>query len=87
MPINATALSALKAWLTVRPAVDHQFVFTGKGGRPLKASGIQDMLGELGRVAGVEVTPHALRHTFAKNLIDRGECRWIRWRRSSATRH
>ncbi len=72
VPINATALLALKAWLAVRPAADHRFVFTGKGGLPLKASGVQDMLGELGRVAGVKVTPHTLRHTFAKNLIDRG---------------
>ncbi len=59
-------------WLAVRPSADHLFVFTGKGGLPLKASGVQDMLGELGRVAGVAVTPHTLRHTFAKNLIDRG---------------
>ncbi len=72
VPINATALLALKAWLAVRPAADHLCVFTGKGGLPLKASGVQDMLGELGRVAGVAVTPHTLRHTFAKNLIDRG---------------
>ncbi len=71
-PLNATALSALKAWLAVRPAADHLFVFTDKGGLPLKSSGVQDMLGELGRVAGVEVAPHTLRHTFAKNLIDRG---------------
>jgi len=27
---------------------------------------------ELGRRAGVEVTPHMLRHTFAKNLVDAG---------------
>ena len=72
VPINATALLALKAWLAVRPAADRLCVFTGKGGLPLKSSGVQDMLGELGRVAGVEVTPHTLRHTFAKNLIDRG---------------
>ncbi len=70
--LNAAALSALKAWLTVRPAADHQFVFTGKGGLLLKSSGVQDILGELGRVCGVEVTPHTPRHTFAKNLIDRG---------------
>ncbi len=71
-PLNATALSALKAWLAVRPVADHLFVFTGKGGLLLKESGVRDMLGELGRVAGMGVTPHTLRHTFAKNLIDRG---------------
>ena len=30
------------------------------------------MLADYGRRAGVEVTPHTLRHSFAKNLIDAG---------------
>lgn len=30
------------------------------------------MLARLGRRAGVEVTPHVLRHSFAKKLIDAG---------------
>ncbi len=76
---------ALKAWLAVCPAADHLSVFTGKGGLPPKSSGVRDMLGELGRVAGMGVTPHTLRRTCAKYLIDRG-CRRITWRRSSAIR-
>lgn len=38
----------------------------------IKARTIQRMLEEAGRRANVEVTPHRLRHTFAKSLIDAG---------------
>jgi len=33
---------------------------------------VQRLLADLGRRAGVEVTPHTLRHAFAKNLINAG---------------
>jgi integrase/recombinase XerC len=39
---------------------------------PIKARTIQRMLEEAGRRANVEVTPHRLRHTFAKSLVDAG---------------
>lgn len=70
--MNLIALNALNAWLNDRPKGDHGFVFTGKGGLPLNARRTQTVFAELGRVAGLEVTPHTLRHTFAKNLVDRG---------------
>jgi integrase/recombinase XerC len=38
----------------------------------IKARTIQRMLEEAGRRANLEVTPHRLRHTFAKSLIDAG---------------
>ena len=38
----------------------------------IKARTIQRMVEEAGRRANVEVTPHRLRHTFAKSLIDAG---------------
>jgi integrase/recombinase XerC len=38
----------------------------------LTSSGLQRRLAEIGRLAGLEVTPHTLRHTFAKNLVDAG---------------
>jgi integrase/recombinase XerC len=33
---------------------------------------MQGILAEMGRRAGVEVHPHTLRHTLAKNLVDAG---------------
>jgi integrase/recombinase XerC len=38
----------------------------------IQARTIQRMLEEAGRRANIEVTPHRLRHTFAKSLIDAG---------------
>jgi integrase/recombinase XerC len=36
----------------------------------LKVLAVQRIVAELGRRAGLEVSPHTLRHTFAKNLMD-----------------
>jgi site-specific recombinase XerD len=34
---------------------------------------VQRVVAQLGKVAGIEgLTPHVLRHTFAKNLVDAG---------------
>jgi integrase/recombinase XerC len=44
-------------------------LFIGKRGA-LQPNAIQRSLAEYGRRAQVELTPHTLRHTFGKNLID-----------------
>lgn len=66
VPLNREAREALKAWLEVRGEAEGA-VFDG-----LTPSGAQRRLAEMGRRAGVEATPHTLRHTFAKNLVDSG---------------
>jgi integrase/recombinase XerC len=35
-------------------------------------SGIQKLIDRYGRKIGLEVSPHVLRHTFAKRLVDAG---------------
>ncbi len=73
VPLNAPAFAALKSWREVRRQANHSFIFTGARQEPLHPRGIQHRISELGRLAGLEgVTPHTLRHTFAKNLIDAG---------------
>jgi len=73
VPLNADVRKALKAWLEVRPEVDHDFLFVGQKKGPLGVQGIQRMVRKYARLAGLEgVTPHALRHTFGKNLVDAG---------------
>lgn len=79
VPLNGEARAALQAWLEARPTVETEAVFVGRRGRgydgiaPLRARAVQRMVARLGEAAGIEgLTPHVLRHTFAKNLMDAG---------------
>jgi site-specific recombinase XerC len=69
IPLNNTARHVLRAWLAVRGESDTERLFIGKRGA-LQPNAIQRSLAEYGRRAQVELTPHTLRHTFGKNLID-----------------
>ena len=63
--VPAEARKALRAWLEVRPETEHDFVFTQTRSpyRPLGARAVQMAVREVGRLAGLEITPHTLRHT------------------------
>ena len=71
-PLNADARKALQAYLDVRPAAVHDYLFVGQRGDPMQSSGVQRLVHEYARRARFEeaCTPHTLRHTFAKNLVD-----------------
>lgn len=71
--LTATAVAALAAYLTMRGsgATDHVFLFRH---RPLCKDFIRDRIKAAGERAGVKVTPHQLRHTFATQLLNAG-CR------------
>ncbi len=68
VPLHKEARQALAAYLQVRPADQGDHLFLGQRG-PLGSRGIQMQLAALGRAAGVPVTPHMLRHTFATRLL------------------
>jgi integrase/recombinase XerC len=68
LPLHKEARQGLDAYLKVRPADQGDHLFLGQRG-PLGARGIQMQLAALGKAAGVEVTPHMLRHTFATRLL------------------
>jgi site-specific recombinase XerD len=71
VPLNAEVRRALREYLAKRPKVKHDALFVNQRGEPLGRLGIEYQVATLGRVAGLEhLTPHMLRHTFAKNLID-----------------
>ena len=79
VPVNSQALAALRAWLDCRPRMLHEYangekaLFLGKGGVRLQARGIQRLVAELGQQAGLaDLTPHRLRHSCAKALLDAG---------------
>jgi len=71
VPLNRGARKTLQAWLEVRGG-EAGSLFTSKRGAGISTSGLGRRVAELGRRAGVEVTAHMLRHTFAKNLVDAG---------------
>ena len=73
VPLNADVRAALSVYLDERRRVSHDYVFVGKRGERLKPWGIQYLVGKHAYIARLEnATPHTLRHTCGKNLIDAG---------------
>ena len=76
VPLNAEARKALQEWRAARPEGAGSFLWIGlENGSEQALSGrsVQRALLRLGQAAGLErLTPHVLRHSFAKNLIDAG---------------
>lgn len=71
VPLNSIARDALKPWMKVH--AKGVWLFSGKQGDRLSPSGVYRRLTELARRANIEdVSPHTLRHTFSKNLVDSG---------------
>jgi len=68
VPLHKEVRNVLMAYLEVRPQERGESLFLGQRG-PLGPRGIQMRLTALGEAAGVEVTPHTLRHTFATRLL------------------
>jgi integrase/recombinase XerC len=73
VPLNAGARKVLHEWLTVRPGVDDDVLLLGRGRQPLQPRGVQRRVARYAQRAGLaDVTPHTLRHSFGKNLVDAG---------------
>jgi len=75
VPLNRDARLILDHWIEERKKFagegDHALFFNKRGER-LQSRGIQFMLTEMGSRIHVKLTPHTLRHTFAKNLVNSG---------------
>jgi len=68
--LSPHALSALSVWLTTRPAAPQTTLFVNERHLPLTASGVEWILNQYGTQLGLHLTPHRLRHTFARRLIE-----------------
>ena len=69
---------ALRAWLDVRPEVDHDYVFVSfsngpSNDDPLGVGGIYQVFKRLARAAGVtgRFNPHAVRHLVGQQFTDK----------------
>jgi site-specific recombinase XerD len=65
-PLYAT----VQVWLQKRPSSSSEHLFLNQHGRPLSEAGVQYRLHEHAERAGLQVTCHQLRHTFARRLAE-----------------
>jgi integrase/recombinase XerC len=74
VPLNANARKALQAHLEELGGIEGDgWLFMGKRGGQLESSGIRYLVQRYAYDARLEgVTPHKLRHTFGKNMVDAG---------------
>jgi len=70
--LTPESYALLQDWLALRPDSPHQTIFLNKRGQPLQANGMQWLLRGYGQQLGFKVTPHQLRHTFARQLTEAG---------------
>lgn len=72
IPLNVEARRAIRLWREISDGAGAMFV--GKGGGRISTRLVQNRVKVLRTAAGLgdEATPHALRHTFAKRLLDGG---------------
>lgn len=74
IPLNNDVRQAITAYLALRPAVSDDHLFIGQRGEPLQAEAVQLIVRKYAQRAGLQgVTPHILRHSFAKHILDAGE--------------
>jgi len=73
VPLNADVRRALGQYLTVRPRVSDDHFFLSQKGGGVHSQAVQRIVEKYARQAGLEdVSPHTLRHSFAKQLLDEG---------------
>jgi len=70
--LTPEVLNQVHNWLQTRPQTDSHHVFLNQHGRPLSTSGVQFRLKQYCERAGVNLTCHQLRHTFARRLVEHG---------------
>jgi len=70
--LTSDACDVLEAWLRERPASDRPNIFLNARGEPITVSGIEWLLHRYGDQAGISLTPHQLRHTYARQLTEAG---------------
>ena len=74
LPLGSYAVRALKKYLEVRPETEDPGLFLSRLQNKLTARSLQRMVHKHVMAAGLpgQTSPHALRHSFATHMLDRG---------------
>ena len=74
IPLSKPPRDILQEWIKHRPPSDCDHFFLTMQGGPMRSRSVQRAIKRIANAAGLDeaVTPHTLRHTFAKSLIDEG---------------
>lgn len=73
IPLNVRARKAILDYLHIRPEVESESLFLGQRNEAIKSKTVQRSVSRFTGLIGLkDVTPHILRHTFAKSLINSG---------------
>jgi site-specific recombinase XerD len=73
VPLNADVRRAISQYLAVRPRVAEETLFVSQKGGGIGSQAVEWAVRRYARQADLEeVTPHTLRHSFAKQLLDEG---------------
>jgi hypothetical protein len=70
--LSGDAAAVVQVWLQEHPVTPDPHLFLNERGRSLTSSGIEWLLREYGQQIDLHVTPHQLRHTYARQLTDAG---------------
>ncbi len=71
--VNLEMRKELADWLEFRPKAKSDHLFIGQKGEPIHSRVVQRLIDRYAESAGLQnVTPHTLRHTFARGLLDCG---------------
>lgn len=77
VPVAQHSLERIKQYLTeIRPKLlkkkASDYLFLNNRGQPMTRQRFWQNLKEIGKVAGIDVTPHMIRHSFATHLLEGG---------------
>lgn len=71
--LSSEAYGILLAWLDIRPASQHEYIFPNeRDGGPLTVSGLEYLLKRYRQRVNLRASPHQLRHTFARQAVEAG---------------
>lgn len=71
VPLNVDTRQALKRWLKIRSA-NRTYLFVTNNRQRMTRQVVHWHINKIGAAAGVQLSPHTLRHTFGKNLVNAG---------------